>query len=311
MNQKQQRIAVAGATGRVGHHVVDVLRERGHDVVSISRSNGVDVVTGEGLDEALRGVDVVVDAATGPSPDEQEATAFFSAAARNLQAAGERAGVQRIVVVSIIGIDRMGGGGYQGAKLVHEKLSQEGPVPATILRAAQFHEFVEPVIGWGTSGGVAHVSNMRTQIVARADGRRGARRRRRGRRPAAVAERRAGRDRRPPRGALPRPGPPARRPAAARPAGRGGRRRRVQPGRRGGRGRRAPAEPARRARRARRSPSGSRRSRRSRRPSGRRGSAGRSRPARGCSATGRARPSGCGTRATRRAAPARTCRPAP
>jgi uncharacterized protein YbjT (DUF2867 family) len=166
MNQKQQPIAVAGATGRVGHHVVDVLRERGHDVVSISRSNGVDVVTGEGLDEALRGVDVVVDAATGPSPDEQEATAFFSAAARNLQAAGERAGVQRIVVVSIIGIDRMGGGGYQGAKLVHETLSQAGSVPATILRASQFHEFVEPVIGWGTSGSVAHVSNMRTQIVA-------------------------------------------------------------------------------------------------------------------------------------------------
>mgnify|MGYP003543159363 CR=1 FL=1 len=73
-------IAVAGATGRVGHHVVDVLEGRGHDVVAISRSLGVDVVTGEGLAEALAGVETVVDAATGPSPEEQAATEFFTAA---------------------------------------------------------------------------------------------------------------------------------------------------------------------------------------------------------------------------------------
>ena len=45
------RIAVAGATGRVGRHVVDVLHEGGHDVVAISRANGVDVITG--ADDAL------------------------------------------------------------------------------------------------------------------------------------------------------------------------------------------------------------------------------------------------------------------
>jgi nucleoside-diphosphate-sugar epimerase len=49
------RIAVAGATGRVGRHVVDVLRGGGHDVVAISRSNGVDVITGDGLAAALEG----------------------------------------------------------------------------------------------------------------------------------------------------------------------------------------------------------------------------------------------------------------
>ena len=65
---EKQRIAVPGATGRLGRHVVDVLEERGHDVVRISRSNGVDVITGDGLAEALAGVDVIVDAATGPSP---------------------------------------------------------------------------------------------------------------------------------------------------------------------------------------------------------------------------------------------------
>ena len=61
------KIAVAGATGRVGRHAVDVLKEGGHDVVAISRSHGVDVVTGQGLAGALTGVASVIDAATGAS----------------------------------------------------------------------------------------------------------------------------------------------------------------------------------------------------------------------------------------------------
>ena len=59
-------IAVAGATGRVGHHVVDVLRTAAQDVVEISRSGGVDVITGDGLAKALAGVECVIDATTGP-----------------------------------------------------------------------------------------------------------------------------------------------------------------------------------------------------------------------------------------------------
>src|SRR5882724_10755622 len=93
-------LAVAGATGRVGGHLVDVLEGRGYDVVAISRSNGVDVVSGEGLADALAGVECVIDAATGASPEQEAATAFFTAAARNLHEAGERAGVRRMVVVS-------------------------------------------------------------------------------------------------------------------------------------------------------------------------------------------------------------------
>ena len=104
--QAPQRIAVAGATGRVGRHVVDVLTARGHEVVPVSRSHGVDVITGEGLDAALARVTCIVDAATGPSPEEDAATTFFTTAARNLQAAGQRAGVASMVVVSIIGTDR-------------------------------------------------------------------------------------------------------------------------------------------------------------------------------------------------------------
>lgn len=164
MNAKR-KIAVAGATGRVGSHAVDVLEAQGHEVVPIARSRGVDVITGEGLDAALAGVDVVIDAATGPSPDEQAATEFFTTAARNLNAAGERAGVGRVVVVSIIGVDRSHGG-YGAAKLAHERALLAGPLPVRVLRSAQFHEFVAQLMEWGARGDVTYVPPMRTQIVA-------------------------------------------------------------------------------------------------------------------------------------------------
>lgn len=163
--QARQRIAVAGATGRVGHHVVDVLEERGFGVVPIARSLGVDVVTGAGLAEALAGVETVIDAASQPTPDQSAAAAFFTAATRNLQHVGERAGVARIVVVSIIGIDHFTAG-FLAAKRVHEQAMLAGPIPVRILRAAQFHEFVGELVGWGTRDGVAYVPDLRTQLVA-------------------------------------------------------------------------------------------------------------------------------------------------
>ena len=163
--QARWKIAVAGATGRVGHHVADVLKAEGHDLVAMSRSSGVDVVTGEGLAEALEGVECVVDAASGPSPDQQAATEFFTAAARNLQEVGERVGVRRIVVVSIIGCDRFTAG-YMAAKVAHERALQSGPIPVRILRAAQFHEFVAQLVEWGRQGEASYVPKMRTQLVA-------------------------------------------------------------------------------------------------------------------------------------------------
>jgi uncharacterized protein YbjT (DUF2867 family) len=87
--QMPRKIAVAGATGRVGRHIVEVLTERGHEVVPIARSAGVDVITGAGLAGALTGVTTIVDAATGPSPEQWEATDFFTTAARNLHQAGQ------------------------------------------------------------------------------------------------------------------------------------------------------------------------------------------------------------------------------
>ena len=163
--EASRKIAVAGATGRVGSKVVEVLRERGHEVVPMSRASGVDVITGEGLADALAGVSSVVDAASWPTNDQEAATEFFVTSARNLHDAGAQAGVERLVVVSIIGIERFTAG-FLAAKLAHERAVLGGPVPVRILRAAQFHEFVEPLLSWGRNGDVSYVAPMRTQLVA-------------------------------------------------------------------------------------------------------------------------------------------------
>jgi len=163
--QARSKIAVAGATGRVGRHVVEVLKAQGHEVVSMSRESGVDVVSGDGLAQALSGVECIIDVATTPSPDQAAATQFFTAATRNLQEAGLRAGVQRIVVVSIIGADRFTAG-YNVAKVAHERAMLAGPLPVRILRAAQFHEFVAQLVEWGRQGQVSYLPKMRTQLVA-------------------------------------------------------------------------------------------------------------------------------------------------
>ncbi|WP_328408140.1 SDR family oxidoreductase [Nocardia sp. NBC_00403] len=159
------KIAVAGASGRIGREVVDVLETQGHEVVEIARSTGVDVYTGEGLAEALTGVQVVVDAVNAPTAETDAVTDFFGTTARNLQQAAAEAGVTRIVLVSIIGIDPFTAGHYAG-KLVQERTLNEGPVPVQILRAAQFHEFTEMMLDWTTRDDVAYVPATRTQLVA-------------------------------------------------------------------------------------------------------------------------------------------------
>lgn len=159
------KIAVAGATGRVGRHVAAVLTDRGHQVVPISRSGGVDLITGDGVARALTGVQCVIDTATSASPEQQAATEFFTTAASNLHEFGGRAGVARMVMVSIIGCDRFTAG-YGVAVAAHEQAMLAGPIPVSILRSAQFHEFVAVLMEWGRQGDAVYLPKMRSQLVA-------------------------------------------------------------------------------------------------------------------------------------------------
>ena len=134
------KIAVAGGTGVAGRWTVEALRAAGHEAIVISRSAGVNLVTGAGLESALAGVDAVIDATNVKSSGKRASSEFFEATARTLMRTAAAAGVRHIVALSIIGLDRVPYGYYQG-KLRQEQVLHESPVPVSVLRAAQFHEF--------------------------------------------------------------------------------------------------------------------------------------------------------------------------
>ena len=158
------KIAVAGGTGVAGRHTVTALRSAGHDPIVVARSTGADLLTGAGLETALTGVDAVIDATNVKSTTKRGSTAFFEAAARNLISAAEAAGVRHIVALSIIGIERVPYGYYQG-KLRQEQVLQESKLPVSILRAAQFHEFAAQYLAT-MRGPVVLVPRWRAQPVA-------------------------------------------------------------------------------------------------------------------------------------------------
>lgn len=158
-------IAVAGGTGTVGRHVVAVARQRGHAVVVLSRRHGTDLVAGAGLDDAVRGVDVVIDVTSKPTRDSDESRAFFGAVTRHLLAAEVRSDVAHHVALSIVGIDGAPTGYYAG-KVLQEELVERSPVPWTILRATQFHEFAAQIYGSITLGPLVVVPRMVSEPVA-------------------------------------------------------------------------------------------------------------------------------------------------
>ncbi len=71
------KIVVIGGTGLIGTQLCKLLREGGHDVVPATPSTGVNAVTGEGLQAALQGADVVVDVANSPSFEDAAVLEFF------------------------------------------------------------------------------------------------------------------------------------------------------------------------------------------------------------------------------------------
>ncbi|MGA6167857.1 SDR family oxidoreductase [Amycolatopsis magusensis] len=163
------RIAIAGATGNIGALTSAALTRAGHEVVPISRSLGVDLATGAGLDGVLAGVAAVVDVTNAPPADEAETVAYFGATTRNLLAAEERAGVRHHVLLSIVGIDRIGGNAHYAGKREQERLVTASPVPWTIVPATQFHDFAAMVAGWTEQDGVATIAPLLVQPIAPGD----------------------------------------------------------------------------------------------------------------------------------------------
>jgi uncharacterized protein (TIGR02246 family) len=160
------KIAVAGATGRIGSLTGERLERLGHGVVRLSRSLGIDLTTDVGLDDLFDGVDAVIDVTNIAAATDEVAIERFGAATGRLLAAAEHAGVGHYVLLSIVGVDRVAGNSHYAGKREQERLVAAGPVPWSVVRASQFHDFAEMVAGWNEHDGVVSIAPLLVQPIA-------------------------------------------------------------------------------------------------------------------------------------------------
>lgn len=146
----QPPILVTGGTGTLGRQVAARLQQAGRRVRVLSRRPAdvdgrtelmlADLATGEGVDAAMAGIEIVIHCAGSAKGDD--------AKARTLVAAAKRASVRHIVFISVVGADAtpMNGlldramFGYFGAKHAAERIIAESGIQWTTLRATQFHD---------------------------------------------------------------------------------------------------------------------------------------------------------------------------
>lgn len=144
-------ILVTGGTGTLGRLVVSRLRAAGRDVRVLSRGShdaeagtefvAGDLLTGEGVDAAVSGVEVIVHCA-GTAKGDGEKT-------ETLVRAASLAGKPHLVFISVVGTDRIPVVGlgrlsfaYFASKLAAERVVAGSRLPWTTLRATQFHDLI-------------------------------------------------------------------------------------------------------------------------------------------------------------------------
>jgi uncharacterized protein YbjT (DUF2867 family) len=146
------RALVTGGTGTLGRLVVPRLQEAGCDVRILSRRSrdgmqGIefvtgDLATGEGIQSAVDGAEIIIHCAGGAKGDDDKA--------RHLVRAASRAGTGHLAFISVVGADRIPitSGidrtmfAYFGSKFAAERVVADSGVPWTTLRATQFHDLI-------------------------------------------------------------------------------------------------------------------------------------------------------------------------
>jgi len=142
------KIAVVGATGFVGSHLVPHLIAAGHEVVGISRdgrrlsewggsveARAADVATGIGLDKSLAGADAVVHLTA--IPRETKGRTFDEINVRGVErvvTAAERAGIRRFVHLSAMGVVDDPKLGYLHSKWRGEQAVRTSSLDWVVLR---------------------------------------------------------------------------------------------------------------------------------------------------------------------------------
>ena len=163
------KIVIIGGTGLIGSKTVAILRRGGHEVVAASPKSGINSITGEGLEEAMAGTQVVVDLANSPSFEDRAVLEFFETSGRNVLAAEAAAGVRHHVALSIVGADRTRDNGYFRAKVAQEKLIETSGIPYTIIRSTQFLEFLPAIADSSANGNIIRISPGLFQPIAADD----------------------------------------------------------------------------------------------------------------------------------------------
>lgn len=162
------KIVIIGGTGLIGSQLAIILRQQ-HEVVAASPNTGVNTLTGEGLEEALKNADVVVDVSNSPSFADEPVMNFFKISNQNLMRAEKAAGVKHHIALSVVGTDKMQDGGYFRAKLVQEDLIKASGIPFTIVHATQFFEFAGGIVAMSTLEGKVKLPDAFIQPVASSD----------------------------------------------------------------------------------------------------------------------------------------------
>ncbi len=163
------KIVVIGGSGLIGSKTVSKLKNFGHEVLAASPNTGVNTISGEGLSEALKGADKVVDVANSPSFADDDVMKFFKTSGQNLLAAEKEAGVKHHIALSIVGADRLPDSGYLRAKVEQERLIRESGISYTILHSTQFFEFAAGIVQAGTVGDTIRLSSALFQPIASDD----------------------------------------------------------------------------------------------------------------------------------------------
>jgi uncharacterized protein YbjT (DUF2867 family) len=145
------KVLVTGGAGRLGSKVVKELTATGYRVRIMSRKlqppnvlsttewAQADLATGQGIVDAVTGIDVVVHAASSPFKHTRQIDINGT---RLLLEQAQDAGVAHVIYISIVGIDRIPYSYYR-AKLAAEELVQKSSIPWSLLRATQFHYLVD------------------------------------------------------------------------------------------------------------------------------------------------------------------------
>ena len=162
------KIAVIGGTGLIGSQVVKILNASGHQAVPHSPATGLDLLSGQGLAEALNGADVVINLTNSPTFDDAS-LGFFDKSMHNLVTAASAAGVGHAEILSIVGADQVQGFAYFQAKVLQEDILKVGAVPWSIVRATQFFEFMNTVVGETADQNTVRLPATLIQPIASAD----------------------------------------------------------------------------------------------------------------------------------------------